>query len=130
MLARYFPTALLVLNGLLYCYVAWLFIADPVAWFNALEVNLRSTVGYTELQAVYAGLLGALGLFFLLCAWQRQHQGAGVLLLVISYAGLVAVRSYGILVEQAYNTLILQIYIAEWLALLLALVAMFVGRRV
>jgi len=130
MIVRYYPAVLLVINGLLYLYVAWLFIIDPIVWFRALAIDLRSAAGYTELQSVYAGLLGALGFFFLLCAWQRQHQSAGILLMVISYTGLVVVRSYGILVEQAYNALILQIYITEWLALVLAVVAWFVGRRV
>lgn len=130
MIARFFPLSLLVINGLLYCYVAWLFISEPVDWFRALGVDMfRSSIGYTELRAVYAGLMGAMGVFFLLCAWRPAWQAPGIAFMVLSYAGLVLVRSHGILVEQSYNTLILQIYIAEWLALVLGVVALFIGRR-
>jgi hypothetical protein len=53
----------------------------------------------------------------------------GLAMMAISYAALVAARSWGILIEQAYNTLILQTYIAEWFGLLLSLLALFVARR-
>ncbi len=129
-IARLFPLILLAVNGVLYLYVAWLFISDPVDWFAALDVRLsRGSVGYTELQSVYAGLMAAMGLFFVLCAWRPTWREPGLVFMLLSYAGLVLMRSNGILIEQSYNTLILQIYIAEWLALLLAIVALFLQRR-
>jgi len=39
------------------------------------------------------------------------------------------VRSWGILIDDAYNDFLLQIYIAEWLSLVLALLAWFSVKR-
>jgi hypothetical protein len=129
MLVKTFPAALLYLNGLLYLGVAWLFVSDADAWFADLGISTRSAVGMTELRAVYVGLMAAFGLFLLLCGWKREWRLQGVLLMVLSYAGLVIARSWGILVEEDYNDLIFQIYIAEWLALVLSLLAVLSLRR-
>lgn len=127
---RVLPAAFLYLNGLLYAYVAWLFLSDPQAWFEALGVSMRSGVGLTELRSTYSGFFGGLSVFLILCAWKKEWVEPGTLLLVVSYAGLVGVRSWGILVDEAYNDLLLQIYIAEWFSLVLALLAwMSVKRR-
>lgn len=122
---RVWPSALLYLNGAIYAYVAWLFLSDPQAWLSALGISLRSDVGLTELRSTYSGLLGGLAVFLWLCAWKKDWVEPGILLLVISYSGLVAVRSWGILIDDAYNDFLLQIYIAEWLSLVLALLAWF-----
>lgn len=122
---RVLPTAFLYLNGAIYAYVAWLFLSDPQVWFDALGVSLRSGVGLTELRSTYGGLFGGLAVFLLLCAWKKEWVEPGTVLLVVCYAGLVAVRSWGILIDNAYNNFLLQIYIAEWLALVLALLAWF-----
>lgn len=129
MLAKFFPTTLLYVNGVLYCAVAWLFISDAQGWFSELEISTRSAVGLTELRALYVGFMAGFGLFLLLCAWRREWRGQGVVLLAFTYAGLVLARSWGILFEDDYNDLILQIYIGEWLALVLALLAILSQRR-
>ena len=126
---RVFPAGFLYLNGALYAVVAWLFLGDPQLWFDALGINVRSGVGLTELRSTYVGLLGGLAIFLLLCGWKKEWVEPGTLFLVVSYAGLVAVRSWGILVDDAYNDLLLQIYITEWLSLLLALLAWFSLKR-
>jgi hypothetical protein len=128
-LARLFPPALLALNGLIYLGVGWLFISDVAGWFETVGVSLRSDTGYTELRSVYGGFMLAFGAFLLVCALRRPYASAGVLLLVFTYAGLVAARSWGVLVEQAYNATILQIYISEWLALVLSIAAWFCLKR-
>ncbi len=124
-----FPATLLVINALLYAVVAWLFISAPLEWFRALEISWRSNAGFTELRTAYVGLMGAMALFFALCAWIRDWRAPGLAMMAISYVTLVLVRSWGILVEQAYNTVVLQIYVAEWLGLVLSLLALFVIRR-
>ena len=122
---RVLPSAFLYLNGAIYTYVAWLFLSDPLVWFDALGVSVRSGVALTELRSTYAGLFGGLSVFLLLCAWKKEWVESGTVLLVFSYAGLVAVRCWGILIDNAYNDFLLQIYIAEWLSLVLALLAWF-----
>lgn len=126
---RVLPTAFLYLNGALYAYVAWLFLSDPQVWFDALGVSVRSGAELTELRSTYGGLFAGLALFLLLCAWRKDWVEPGTLLLIVTYAGLVAVRSWGILIDDAYNDFLLQIYIAEWLSLVLALLAWFSLKR-
>lgn len=128
-LTRMFPPVLLALNGLIYLGVGWIFISDVAGWFEVVGVVLRSDIGYTELRSVYGGFMLAFGAFLLVCAMRKHYTAAGVLLLVFSYAGLVAARSWGVLVEQAYNATILQIYISEWLALVLSIAAWFCLKR-
>ena len=124
-----FPLALLVINAGLYAWVAWLFISAPLEWFRALEVSWSAAEGFTELRTTYIGLMGALAVFFALCAWKRDWRMPGLVMMAVSYATLVSARSWGILVEQAYSTLVLQLYVAEWVGLLLSLSALFVMRR-
>jgi len=126
---RVLPSAFLYLNGALYAYVAWLFLSDPQVWFDALGVSLRSAVGLTELRSTYGGFFGGLSVFLLICAWKKEWVEPGTLLLVVTYVGLIAVRSWGILIDDAYNDFLLQIYIAEWLSLVLALLAWFSAKR-
>lgn len=128
-LLRVFPPALLYLNGVIYLWVGWLFISDPVTWLEALGVTLVSDLGITDLRAVYGGFITGFGLFLLLCGWKSEWVGPGVWLLALTYAGLVAARSWGVLVEGQYNDLVMQIYIAEWISLVLSLLAMFCLRR-
>lgn len=128
-LMRVFPVALLYLNGVIYLWVGWLFISDPQTWLEALGVSLRSELGLTDLRAVYGGFLTGFGIFLVLCGLKRDWAGPGVWLLALSYAGLVAARSWGILVVGDYNDLVLQVYIAEWGSLVLSLLAMFCLRR-
>lgn len=126
---RILPSAFLYLNGVVYAYVAWLFLSDPQTWFEALGVSVRSEVALTELRTTYGGLFGGLAVFLLLSGWKKEWVEPGTLLLVVSYVGLVGVRSWGILVDDAYNYFLLQIYIAEWLSLVLSLLAWFSVRR-
>jgi hypothetical protein len=128
-ISRLFPSALLGLNGLIYLWIGWLFLTETVAWFDAVGVSLHSSQGYTELRSVYGGFMAAFGVFLLICAFRKNHTASGILILVLSYAGLVAARSWGVLMEQQYNTLILQIYIGEWFALVLSIAAWFLLRR-
>jgi len=115
--------ALLLVNAFLYAWVALLFLLDSQTWFAAIGVEQATAAAYTELKTVYVGLMGAMAGFFAFCALRRDHLRPGVLFLLISYVGLVAGRSWGILVDGAYNSLVLQLYVVEWLALLLAALA-------
>ncbi|MDP1933160.1 MAG: DUF4345 family protein [Gammaproteobacteria bacterium] len=126
---RTFPAVLLYLNGVIYLWVGWLFINDPQTWLEALGISLRSDLGLTDLRAVYGGFLAGFGVFLLLTGWKSDWTGPGVWLLVLTYAGLVAARSWGVLVEGEYNALVMQVYIAEWVSLVLSILAMFCLHR-
>jgi hypothetical protein len=124
-LMRVFPILFLYLNAAVYAWVAWLFLFDPQKWFEVVGVVLSNAVGWTELRAVYGGFFAGIAMFLLLCGWRRAWVEPGIALLTLTYVGLVAARSWGILVDNAYNDLILQIYIVEWCSLLLSLLALF-----
>lgn len=120
MFTRYYPTAFLLVNGVLYCILAWLFIAEPITWFSNLDIELRDPLGYTELKTMYIGLMGSLGSFSLLAALRKSWQEAGLVLALLSYALLASVRSVGIFVEEQGTDFMLQLLAAEILSALLA----------
>ena len=128
-LTRLFPPALLLLNGIIYLAVAWLFVSDPIRWFDVLGVAVRGGAAVTELRAIYGGLSAGIGIALLVFACRKEWVEPGTLLLVLTYGAIVAVRSWGILVENAYNDMLLRIYIGEWLSLVMALLALFSLRR-
>lgn len=128
-LLRLFPACLLFLNGVVYVWVGWLFLTDPVSWFEALGITLRDDLGLTDLRATYGGFFAGLGVFLLWSGWRQDWALPATLLLTLTYAGLLGARSWGILVDGQFTDLVLQIYIAEWVSLLLALLALFCLRH-
>lgn len=124
-LARSYPAFYLLLNGVLYCVLTWLFLTDPMLWFDRLQIRLVEAVGYTELKTMYIGMMGSFGVFFLLAAWLEWMRLAGVLLAVVSYLGLALVRGWGVLVERNYNELILQLLATELADLVAGLLALY-----
>lgn len=125
MFVRYYPAAFLLINGLLYVVLAWLFIAEPLTWFGNLAIELRDPVGYTELKTMYIGLMGSLGIFSLLAAVVARWQQAGLVMALISYLLLASVRSVGIFIDGQGNDFMLQLLAAELISALLAAVGLF-----
>ncbi|GAB5501239.1 MAG: hypothetical protein PsegKO_35500 [Pseudohongiellaceae bacterium] len=124
MLTRYFPPAFLLINGLLYCVLAWLFVADPISWFSNLSIELRDPVGYTELKTMYIGLMGSLGIFSLLGVVVERWRQAALVLALVSYVLLALVRSMGIFIEGQGNDFMLQLLAAEVVSAVLAAVGL------
>jgi hypothetical protein len=126
---RIFPGLFLFVNGIIYCVLAYLFIADSQTWFASLGIELQDATGYTELNTMYIGLMSALGIFSLLSAISSRLRFAGVVLALISYAALAAVRSWGIFVAVRSNSFMLQLLWAELASLLLAALALYCLQR-
>ena len=124
MFSRYFPPAFLLINGILYCVLAWLFVAEPISWFSRLSIELQDPVGYTELKTMYIGLMGSLGVFSVLAALVTRWQQAGLVLALLSYLLLASVRSVGIFVDGQGNDFMLQLLAAEIISALLAAVGL------
>lgn len=129
MFKRYYPPAFLLVNGVLYCILAWLFNADPITWFSNLAIDLQDPVGYTELKTMYIGLMGSLGIFSVLAALRTQWQETGLLLALLSYALLASVRSVGIFVEGQGTDFMLQLLAAEVLSAALAALGLWCRAR-
>lgn len=121
MFVRVFPVLYLLCNGVLYCLLAWLFLSEPLDWFATLGVELNDAAGYTELKTTYTGLMAALGVFSLLTAVIPAWRQAGLVLALVSYLFLAAVRSLGLYVVQAGNELMTQLLVIELLSAALAL---------
>ena len=126
---RIFPGLFLFVNGIIYCVLAYLFIADAQTWFARLGIKLQDATGYTELNTMYIGLMSALGIFSLLSAVSNRLRFAGVVLALISYAALAAVRSWGIFVAVRSNDFMLQLLWAELASVLLAALALYCLQR-
>jgi len=124
-LSRIYPGLYLAVNGALFCVLSWMFLVEPLVWFDRLQVNLVDTAGYAELKTMYVGVMGGLGVFFVLAALIESWRLAGVSLAVISYAALAAVRGWGIFLDQIYNDLIYQLFIIEVVDLLAGVLALY-----
>lgn len=124
LIIRYFPDAFLMFNGLIYLFLAYLFLTDATAWFSRLEISPSHDVGYTELRAMYLGLMFAIGIFVIFSSRYQTFKLPGVLFLLISYASLGLVRGYGIFIMGAANQLMLNLFIAEVSSTFLALLAL------
>ena len=110
---RYFPCLFLLINGLLYLILGYLFLTDAVGWFTKLEILPSKVVGFTELRAMYLGLMSAIGLFLIISSSSRNFQLPGLLFLLISYGMLSLIRGYGIFIEEASSQLMLDLFKAE-----------------
>ena len=128
-MTRYFPIGFLTVNGLMYCYLALLFVLAPLQWFAALGIELQDPLGYTELKTMYIGLMSALGIFSLLAASRRELRVAGILLAAISYFLLALVRSWGVLIDGVFDQFTLLLLFAELGSLLAALVSWYCVAR-
>lgn len=93
---HYYPRLFLVANGIIYCGLALMFVADSPAWFARLGVELQSESGFTELNATYIGLMSSLGCFSLLGAFKGEYRSGAALIAMISYFALAAVRAWGV----------------------------------
>jgi hypothetical protein len=87
--------------------------------------ELQLARGLTELNAMYVGLLTGGGLFLLLAAMADSLQLGAMLYLLLSYCGLALLRGWGIFVHQAYNDLMVQLFIAEVLSVAGTVVALY-----
>lgn len=119
----YFPKVFLAVNGLLYCVLVGLFLQDSQAMFASLGVELKSPLGYTELNTTYIGLMSAMGVFSLLGAAFGDLRRGAVLIAVISYFSLGIVRSWGVWVDGVYDSFTLTLLSVEVISLVLAGIA-------
>ena len=124
LVVRYFPNLFLFINGLLYLILGYLFLTDAEGWFTKLEILPSEEVGFTELRAMYLGLLSAIGLFLIISSGSREFLFSGLLFLLISYGFLALVRGYGIFIQDASSQMMLDLLKAEVLSAILAVFAL------
>ncbi|MCB1670754.1 MAG: hypothetical protein R3F41_15945 [Gammaproteobacteria bacterium] len=128
-IARLYPGLYLVANGMAYAIVAWLFLTEPLAWFARLQIDAVDPAAYTELKATYVGLMGSLGIYFLAAGLTASLRQSAVLLAILSYAGLAAVRAWGIYLNGNSSALMQQLLAVEVTDLAAGLLALYCLRR-
>ncbi|HAO87738.1 MAG TPA: hypothetical protein DCR00_02345, partial [Gammaproteobacteria bacterium] len=107
------PWFYLLANGLLLAGLTALFLFAPKVWFANLGIELVDELGYTELKAMYIGLMGTLMLNSLLGAVRERFLDPALDLCLLSYAALASVRAWEILVEGIFDSFTLQLLYAE-----------------
>ena len=63
----------------------------PRVWFANLGIEL----GYTELKAMYTGLMGTLALYSVKGAMKERFLDPALVFCLLSYAALASVRALG-----------------------------------
>jgi hypothetical protein len=129
LIIRHYPNVFLLLNGLIYLFLAYLFLTDAAGWFIRLGVSPSQEVGLTELRAMYLGLMFAIGIFVIISSRLEAFQLPGLLFLLISYALLGVVRGYGIFVEGASSQLMLNLFMAELSSTILSVFALICSKK-
>jgi len=125
LVVRYLPNLFLFFNGLLYLILGYLFLTDAAGWFTKLEILPSEEVGFTELRAMYLGLMSAIGLFLIISSGSRKFLFPGLLFLLISSGFLGLVRGYGIFIQDASSQMMLDLLKAEVLSTILSVFALF-----
>lgn len=131
MFTRLFPLAYLLINGIIYLVLAWMFVTGAQEWFANLGISLQESSGYTELKTMYIGIMGSLGVFFIIAAVLESWRLPGLVLALISYCLLAAVRAHGLLIVGEGNDFMWQLLWVELISAALAVVALglFVSRQ-
>ncbi|MEX0901114.1 MAG: hypothetical protein WDZ76_00030 [Pseudohongiellaceae bacterium] len=123
--ARGYLVFFLLVHGLFYAWLTWLFITDAPTWFARLQIELDSAVGYTELYALYRGYMAAVSVFFLSALVVDKLVPGVTWFAFLTAFGLVLVRGWRIFREDVYNDLMLQLFMVECLGLAAAIIALY-----
>jgi len=123
------PRGFLLVNGLVYGVLAALFVVTPRAWFANLGIELIDEMGYTELQTMYVGMMGSLAVFSLMAVLFAGMLESALVLFLVSYSALAAVRSWGIFIEGLFDDFTLRLLYVELLSAALALISLLGHRR-
>lgn len=120
----YFPPLYLLLNGILYGVVAWLYLSDPARTQAFLSVRATGPAGEVELQTVYIGLMAALGVFLTLASAVSSLRTGALLFCLLSYAGLAGVRGWGLWAGGLEDMALRNLLLVEGIAFLGAAVGL------
>ena len=129
MIYKMLPRGFLLVNGLVYGILAALFVVTPRVWFANLGIELIDEMGYTELQTMYVGMMGSLAVFSLIAVLFADMLESALVLFLLNYAALAAVRSWGIFIEGLFDDFTLRLFYVELLCAALALISLIGHRR-
>ncbi len=111
--ARHLPAVLLAMNGVMHLYFGGLFIAAPQAIMADLSIAALTPAGLTEMRTFYGGLMTAIGVYFCWGAGSKKLRYGALVFLIVSYAGAVAARSFGMAVDGVSDPIIVRILVIE-----------------
>ncbi len=110
---RHLPVLLLVINGVMHLYFGGIFIAAPEGIMADLSIAALTPAGLTEMRTFYGGLMAAIGVFFCWGAGSQKLRYGALVFMVVSYAGAVAARSIGMVVDGVADPIIVRILVIE-----------------
>lgn len=100
-------------------YVIW-----PVRMARLSKFELTAPMAVTEMRAFYGGLELGWAAFLVICAVRPGWVVPGLVAILCVYAGIIAARVLGIVLDKSGQGLILQILAAECVTAILAGVAL------
>lgn len=121
--------AILALNAAVHLYYGVVFAWDPGDMMQTLSLAATGPAGITEMRAFHGGLMIAMGCLFAAAALSREWVRAGLIMMTVTYAGAVAARTLGIVIDAATEAVLFQILAIEVAGLLLGFIGLRVVRR-
>lgn len=94
----------------------------------SLSLSALSPAGITEMRAFHGGLMLSMGALYFLAAFSKRYVVAGLIMMTVTYAGAVAARTTGMVLDQTNDALIFQILYVEIAGLILGLAGLWIEK--
>ena len=121
-----FARGLLFSCALVFIVVGAGFLLLPVQFGQVLEISLPTAMARTDVRATYGGLELGLGIFLVLCSFQREWIRPGLWALALSTGGFATGRLTALLFEGTISNFMLGFLVIE---IVVTLIAVFLLRR-
>lgn len=89
----------LALVGVVFVLIGLGFLAWPVSWAAAVEVQVPTPMARMDVRATYGGFCLAVGAWLLFAAWSAPYTRAGLLSCALILAGFAFGRGLGAVLE-------------------------------
>ncbi len=103
----------LALVGIVFAVIGIGFLAWPVGWAAAVEVQVPTPMARMDVRATYGGFCLAVGAWLLFAAWSASYTRAGLLSCALILAGFAFGRALGAVLEGALPRLMAAFLVIE-----------------
>ncbi len=86
-------------GGLGFFIMGWAYLIDPVFMVNMSGMEVPVAAAVTDARAMYGGYQIGFGAFTLFCALRPRLLTAGMLVLIMSYGGIIICRCLGFVLD-------------------------------
>ncbi len=113
-----FITAITFLGIGFFCLLA------PIETSSLVDIQLSTASAITDFRANYGGCIIGVGIFYFVCYFNPDYIRLGLILQALSFGGFVVGRLIGIAFDGIPKPLLMYFLIAEFAAVILAVVAL------